>query len=517
MDLLFSKATDEAANRVGYLLEPLPADYLFYDGADLAGTNLALIQSRALLIEEFNKIIAPLLPVIDLMNEEEESLGAIIRRCNCFILMKVKHPLLWKSILSTATDKSGVASIALVLDNGKAMTSRDKNETDIETSQNIFAQAFRQMDKKDVAVFRFSLSDERPFRVSFSSESGIDAGGVYREAMSRIVEDLFSPHFNLLSLCANGQHGVYINTEKYIPNVSQLNKPLALKMFEFIGRMMGRALRTKADMAFDFPLLIWKKIMGETVDITDLAGIDFLFCKELESIKHCDNLKHTLFAAISKNLPSSDTDAIEKPIYDNDEFIRKFGVRFPCFVYSGSDGMEREVFAGSRRIPVTFHNRKEYCEKVLQLRLNEFDPFIAAISKGLYEVVSTQTIRLFTAAQLEELVCGNPVFDMALWKSKSDISGLSKEQGELFWKVLESLSPQEKSAFVRFAWGRSRLPSVRDFKTTMRVTSTGRKNMLPVSHTCFFSIELPAYETEDEMRRGILTAINFGLGGILNS
>ncbi len=33
---------------------------------------------------------------------------------------------------------------------------------------------------------------------------------------------------------------------------------------------------------------------------------------------------------------------------------------------------------------------------------------------------------------------------------------------------------------------------------------------------CFFSIELPPYSTEQVMRQRLLTAIHFGIGGILN-
>ena len=40
---------------------------------------------------------------------------------------------------------------------------------------------------------------------------------------------------------------------------------------------------------------------------------------------------------------------------------------------------------------------------------------------------------------------------------------------------------------------------------------------LPVSHTCFFSVELPDFKTVEEMRRGLLTAIHFGACGILNA
>lgn len=39
-------------------------------------------------------------------------------------------------------------------------------------------------------------------------EDGVDAGGVFREGMSRMVEDLFSPDFDLLIQCPNGRQAV---------------------------------------------------------------------------------------------------------------------------------------------------------------------------------------------------------------------------------------------------------------------------------------------------------------------
>jgi len=40
--------------------------------------------------------------------------------------------------------------------------------------------------------------------------------------------------------------------------------------------------------------------------------------------------------------------------------------------------------------------------------------------------------------------------------------------------------------------------------------------MLPISHTCFFSVEMPPYVTEEQMRWGLTTAITFGMSGILS-
>eukprot|EP00953_Heterococcus_sp_UTEX-ZZ885_P005544 3453-Heterococcus_DN1.PRE.1 len=81
---------------------------------------------------------------------------------------------------------------------------------------------------------------------------------------------------------------------------------------------------------------------------------------------------------------------------------------------------------------------------------------------------------------------------------------------------MESLTPQEQSGFVRFAWGRSRLPSKAHWTTNMKISNRGAL-ALPVSHTCFFSVELPDFKTIEEMRRGLLTAIHFGACGILNA
>ena len=39
---------------------------------------------------------------------------------------------------------------------------------------------------------------------------------------------------------------------------------------------------------------------------------------------------------------------------------------------------------------------------------------------------------------------------------------------------------------------------------------------LPVTHTCFFSIELPDYSTEEILKMRLLTAITYGVDGILN-
>jgi hypothetical protein len=93
-----------------------------------------------------------------------------------------------------------------------------------------------------------------------------------------------------------------------------------------------------------------------------------------------------------------------------------------------------------------------------------------------------------------------------------------------FWDVMQTLSPEQKRNFVRFAWGRSKLPrgewpfaatsitgGVRErvkFKIVPKANSDG----LPLAHTCFFLIELPLYTSRDIMRQRLVTAIAYGAG-----
>ena len=88
-----------------------------------------------------------------------------------------------------------------------------------------------------------------------------------------------------------------------------------------------------------------------------------------------------------------------------------------------------------------------------------------------------------------------------------------------FWAAMASFSHEDRAMFIRFVWGRNRLPQRGQPWPQRFVIEHARdasEGQLPETHTCFFSIELPAYSSEQMMRDRLLTAINYGVGGILN-
>ena len=56
------------------------------------------------------------------------------------------------------------------------------------------------------------------------------------------------------------------NREAFVPNPSA-NSPLELQMFEFIGKLMGIAIRNKEYLNLTLPPLFWKRVVGEEVRV----------------------------------------------------------------------------------------------------------------------------------------------------------------------------------------------------------------------------------------------------------
>jgi len=121
-------------------------------------------------------------------------------------------------------------------------------------------------------------------------------------------------------------------------------------------------------------------------------------------------------------------------------------------------------------------------------------------------------------------VCGSPDVPLYLLKSVCTHKGISPNDdlAKWLWEVLESFSNEERSLFLRFVWGRTRLPrTLADFRGrdfVVQVCSVCEwsggiftshiwfkifqqvpdkyhppDHYLPESYTCFFMLKLPRY------------------------
>jgi len=240
-------------------------------------------------------------------------------------------------------------------------------------------------------------------------------------------------------------------------------------MFEFVGVLMGIALRTKQTLSFDLPSLIWKQILNERIDITDLEAIDKLCVQALNELGNIDekSFSYTVYEKFTTQL---------------------------------SDGTEVELKENGKNTDVTRDNYQQFVSLIIKKRLSESMQQIKAIRKGLNAIVPVRMLSLFSWYDLEILICGNPNIDIeALRRHTVYQGGLSASSSVVkhFWKTLYSFSQQERQLFLQFVWGRNRLPPTEndwDSNFTIKALNTS-EDSLPIAHTCFFSFDLPPYST----------------------
>ena len=326
------------------------------------------------------------------------------------------------------------------------------------------------------------------FNVILIGEHSHDAGGPYRETFAEMAQELESPALPLLLPTPNGLGNVGANRERWLlhPHAAEASATQRA-MLELLGRLMGFALRNEEFLPLSLAPLTWKILAGEIVDDDDLAGVDQAF---VSSMAH---------------LRSIETEGVTAETFEN--------IIFESFDTLTTDGRRVELEPGGAARPVTWDNRAEYAGAVLRFRRYEFERSAAAVRHGLAATLPLPLLSLFTGAQLETLVCGAIEVDLGLLRRCTAYEGCTEAERHiaLFWEVLTAFDHDDRRAFLRFVWGRSRLPlNEAGFTQKFKIQAFGRSpadRYFPVAHTCFFTIELPAYTSAKLMRARLRYAI----------
>ncbi|KAF4038677.1 HECT domain-containing protein [Phytophthora infestans] len=470
--------------------------------SQLLTLSLESLQLRFALLKYLNLSLHHCLPLLDLRDTKSAwTIAYRLRQLSHCVFFDVKGALVEAAVEATnvpgETSSSSQQTARITLDRMQALESRDDREVEPSVSECFFAQAFRQLHAVDPALLRRQIDSKgRLFSVKFRGEEGVDWGGVYREGATSMVDDLFSPYFSLFVLCPNGQHDTGNNRGMYLPN-PKCTSPVAMQMFAFVGQLLGISLRTHGDFPFMLPSLVWKQLLGQTLTRADLEDTDAMFIQMLDGIANCEN----------------------DGISTEDEFATAFAGLELRFTASSCTGEEIELVLGGRQLTVEFHNRLEYCRLAERARLDECSAQVTAMARGFATLFPRRVLTLLTWQELEILACGSPKIDLDLWKRHTRYDGYAEDDltVQLFWEALAEFSDEQRADFVRFAWGRSRLPRGK-WPQPFKLSKKGGRDAtrsLPVAHTCFFSVELPPYTSLEIMRSMLLATITFGLGGIL--
>jgi len=448
---------------------------------------------RWLVLSRFNSDTLKALPYAHTgLTQYPHTLGARLCALRALLLADAKRKV-WEESLPEGPKDDGVVKSGhvITLNRFEAEAAREEGDSGTSKHKTLWTQAYAQLHDFDVKKLR---RRDRAFKIKFLGEGSDDYGGPFREALTNMCAELqhHPPRHEpaLFILTPNGQSGTGNNRSAYTVHPQVKSK---LGEFAFFGKLLGCSLLQR-ELNLDLELSdhVWKRLAGEDLSDLDLASYDESMFTSMRRLKHIDQ------------------DGIDEDLFGD--------LFFETFETTLSDGSRLELIEDGAATDVTFGTRKRFCELVVAARLAEGAEAYEAILAGLHSMVpSARLLRLFTGADLMHLVCGEADVDVkTLYAHTAYGASASANMAHVrfFWQVLEAFSPEQRRAFLKFIWGRNRLPFTEEdwgdarMKIHTKDCAGNPDQYFPIAHTCFFSIELPRYSSKDICYAKLLWAVN---------
>ncbi|XP_074603844.1 E3 ubiquitin-protein ligase Nedd4 isoform X2 [Brevipalpus obovatus] len=316
--------------------------------------------------------------------------------------------------------------------------------------------------------------------IEFDNEEVLDYGGASREWFYLLSKEMFNPYYGLFEYSAADNYTLQIN-----PNSALCNED-HLSYFKFIGRIAGMAVYHGKLLDAFFIRPFYKMMLSKSITLKDMESVDLEYYNSLKWIMENDPAELDLRFIVDEDL---------------------FGQM-----------KVRELKTDGNNIPVSVDNRAEYVDLVIQWRfVSRVGPQMNSFLKGFDEVVSLNLLKIFDENELELLMCGIGQIDVKDWKSHTVYKGGYHGNHiviQYFWRVVLSLSNEMRSRLLQFVTGTSRVP-MNGFKELygsngpqpFTIEKWGAPNNLPRSHTCFNRLDLPPYESYQELKDKLIKAI----------
>uniref|UniRef100_UPI00398F80AD ubiquitin-protein ligase E3B n=1 Tax=Pristiophorus japonicus TaxID=55135 RepID=UPI00398F80AD len=343
-------------------------------------------------------------------------------------------------------------------------------------------------------------------------EAGIDQDGVFKEFLEEIIKKVFDPALNLFKT-TSGDERLYPSPTSYIHENH-------LQLFEFVGKMLGKAVYEGIVVDVPFASFFLSQVLGHHhsalySSIDELPSLDSEFYKNLTSIKRYDGDIGDLGLTLS---------------YDEDVMGQ-----LVC----------HELVPGGKTIGVTNENKISYIHLMAHFRMHTQvkDQTIAFI-RGFRSIINPEWLRMFSTPEVQRLIAGdNAEIDLEDLKKHTVYYGGfhgSHRVINWLWDILaHDFTAEERAMFLKFVTSCSRPPLLgfaylkppfsircvevsddqdtgdtlgsvlRGFFTIRKKEPGGR---LPTSSTCFNLLKLPNYSKKSILREKLRYAISMNTG-----
>ncbi|XP_055017331.1 ubiquitin-protein ligase E3B [Boleophthalmus pectinirostris] len=343
-------------------------------------------------------------------------------------------------------------------------------------------------------------------------EAGIDQDGVFKEFLEEIIKKVFNPALNLFKT-TSGNERLYPSPTSYIHENH-------LQLFEFVGKMLGKAVYEGIVVDVPFASFFLSQVLGHHhssfySSIDELPSLDSEFYKNLTSIKRYDGDVGDLGLTLS---------------YDEDVMGQ-----LVC----------HELIPGGKTMPVTNENKISYIHLMAHFRMHtQIKHQTIAFIRGFRSIINPEWLHMFSTPEVQRLISGdNAEIDLDDLKKHTVYYGGFHSSHRVIiwlWDILSSdFSAEERAMFLKFVTSCSRPPLLgfaylkppfsircvevsddqdtgdtlgsvlRGFFTIRKKEPGGR---LPTSSTCFNLLKLPNYSKKSILRDKLRYAISMNTG-----
>uniref|UniRef100_A0A7N8XLF6 E3 ubiquitin-protein ligase n=1 Tax=Mastacembelus armatus TaxID=205130 RepID=A0A7N8XLF6_9TELE len=321
--------------------------------------------------------------------------------------------------------------------------------------------------------------------VEFEGEKGLDYGGVAREWFFLMSKEMFNPYYGLFEYSATDNYTLQIN-----PNSGLCNED-HLSYFKFIGRVAGMAVYHGKLLDAFFIRPFYKMMLQKPITLQDMESVDSEYFNSLMWILENDPADLDLRFTIDEEL---------------------FGQTH-----------QHKLKPGGSEIVVTNENKSEYIHLVIQWRfVNRIQKQMSAFKEGFFELIPQDLIKIFDENELELLMCGLGDVDVNDWRQNTKYkNGYCSNHVVIqwFWKTVLLMDAEKRIRLLQFVTGTSRVP-MNGFAELygsngpqlFTIEQWGTRDKLPRAHTCFNRLDLPPYESFEELREKLHIAIENAQG-----
>ncbi len=342
-------------------------------------------------------------------------------------------------------------------------------------------------------------------------EAGIDQDGVFKEFLEETIKKVFDPGLNLF--CTTSEERLYPSPVSHLTDNH-------LHLFEFVGRMIGKAVYEGIVVDVPFAPFFLSQVLGKHHDayysyVDELPSLDSELYRNLTYVKHY----------------SGDVSDLDLTFSFDQDMMGQI--------------ITHELVPGGRGLAVTNENKINYMHLIARFRMHtQIRDQTVAFTRGFRSIVPLDWLQLFSSSEVQRLISGdNSPLDLKDLRKHTHYYGGFHDSHRVvswLWEILEKdFSDKERAAFLKFVTSCSKPPllgfehlespfSIRcvevgddeDDRDTVGSMLRGflaikRKdpvNRLPTASTCFNLLKLPNYQKKSTLREKLRYAISCNTG-----